>query len=246
MLHFEVGQKYSRADIKEMAGLSRTAKGGPWDTGIAEHEGEHLLFANIGAEGRTGHDYANAWEGSLLRWYHKTSSRLDWPSVQRLLGEESRVHAFWRSSNSDPFTYAGCARAVEYHEVPPVSVLWALLDPPPEFNGPDEVQAEVFVEGAVREIRVNAYERNPAARDECIAYYGASCVICGFNFEDRYGSIGRGYIHVHHIVPISDVGRTYTVNPVADLRPLCPNCHAMVHQRTPPYSVEKVRKMLRN
>ena len=246
MLHFELGQKYSRSDIKELAGLSRTAKGGPWDTGIVEHDGEHLIFATIGEEGRTGHNYANDWEGDNLRWSHRARSRPDWPSVQRLLGEDVRVHAFWRRSNSDAFTYAGRVRPIEVLRESPVSVLWGLVDSPQEFNSPDEVHAEVFVEGAVREVRVNAYERDRAARGACIAHYGAVCVVCGFDFEDRYGSIGRGYIHVHHVVPISDVGRTYTVNPVADLRPVCPNCHSMVHRRTPPYSVEEIRNMLRD
>ena len=203
-----MGQKYSRADIKELAGLSRTAKGGPWDTGIVEHNGEHLIFATIGEEGRTGHDYANDWEGDNLRWSHKTRSRSSWPSVQRLLGEESRVHAFWRESNSDAFTYGGRVKPIEVLGESPVSVLWAFVDTPQEFSSPDEVHAEVFVEGAVREIQVNAYERDRAARAACIAHYGAACVVCGFYFGDRYGDIGRGYIHVHHVVPISDVGRT--------------------------------------
>ena len=66
MLRFEVGKKYSRADIKELAGVGRNAKGGPWDTGIVEHDGEFLIFANVGTEGRTGHDYDNRWKGNCF------------------------------------------------------------------------------------------------------------------------------------------------------------------------------------
>ena len=54
MLNFRIGGKYSRADVKEIAGVGRAAKGGPWDTGIVEHDGEYLIFANVGAAGRTG------------------------------------------------------------------------------------------------------------------------------------------------------------------------------------------------
>lgn len=86
-----------------------------------------------------------------------------------------------------------------------------------------------FVEGAVRRVFVNAYERNPAARQACIDHYGTTCVVCGFNFGSFYGSMGEGFIHVHHLRSLSTVGVEYEVDPIADLRPVCPNCHAMLH-----------------
>jgi 5-methylcytosine-specific restriction protein A len=45
-----------------------------------------------------------------------------------------------------------------------------------------------------------------------------------------YGEIGRGFIHVHHVVPISSIGESYKVDPAKDLVPVCPNCHAMLHR----------------
>ena len=110
---------------------------------------------------------------------------------------------------------------------------------------PEEVdERATYFEGAVRQITVDAYERNPAARRRCIAEYGARCVVCGFDFAAVYGEAGSGYIHVHHLRQLSDIGERYEVDPVADLRPVCPNCHAMIHRRTPPYTVEEVRAML--
>ena len=103
----------SRADVKGIAGLPRDAKGGIWDTGVVEHQTEFLIFANVGAEGRTGHDYDNRWEGDTFRWYHKAGSRLHWPSVAKLLEEGRAIHLFWRTSNAAPFEYAGLARAIE-------------------------------------------------------------------------------------------------------------------------------------
>ena len=32
----------------------------------------------------------------------------------------------------------------------------------------------------------------------------------------------------------------YDVDPINDLMPVCPNCHAMLHRRTPPFSVEEL------
>lgn len=129
----------------------------------------------------------------------------------------------------------------------PVEILWSFTDSAHGedfFQGPDEVNTEGYNEGTSHQVSVNVYERNPNARRACIDHYGAACVICGFSFEQAYGSIGREYIHVHHLVPLSAVGEEYQVDPISDLRPICPNCHAMVHRKQPPYSVEEVRQML--
>lgn len=101
-----------------------------------------------------------------------------------------------------------------------------------------------FIEGATRRIRVNAYERNRNARAGCIRHYGVDCVVCGFNFERTFGSAFAGFIHVHHVKPIAARGEKYVLNAVADLRPVCPNCHAVIHQKDPPFSIDQTRKML--
>ena len=247
MLRFNIGSKYSRADVKELAGIGGTSKGGPWDTGVVEHDGEFLIFANVGAQGRTGHDYDNRWEGDCFHWYHKRRSHSGWPSVKRLLGA-SKVHVFWRSSNADLFQYAGGAKPLEVLDTSPVEVLWRFFDTASEeafSRGQDEIPDRGYTEGSVRRVEMNVYERDPAARQACIAHYGPACAICGLVFEDRYGAIGAGFIHVHHIMPVSEIGESYQVDPIGDLRPVCPNCHAMVHRRHPPFSVEEVRGLLK-
>lgn len=114
-----------------------------------------------------------------------------------------------------------------------------------DFVLPEEVSiTATYYEGAVRHLTVNAYERNPAARRRCIAHYGPSCYACGFDFAATYGEVGAGYIHVHHLRQLADIDAQYEVNPITDLRPLCPNCHAIIHRRTPPYTIEEVQAML--
>ena len=99
-------------------------------------------------------------------------------------------------------------------------------------------------EGDPRRVEVTRYERDPKARQRCIDFYGPICVVCELELENRYGDLGKGYIHVHHLVPVSKWGKKYAVDPIKDLRPICPNCHAMVHRRNPPYSVEQVQAAL--
>jgi len=104
---------------------------------------------------------------------------------------------------------------------------------------------EVLMEGAARQVRVNAYERNPVARLRCIQHYGTRCGVCEVEFEARYGDVGKGFIHVHHLRSIATAKRSYQVDPVKDLRPVCPNCHAMLHRKEPPFTIEELRARLR-
>ena len=111
---------------------------------------------------------------------------------------------------------------------------------------PDEVEEESkgLPEGAVFKRLVNAYERNPEARQQCIKKYGTNCSICGFSFGATYGKVVDGLIHVHHLLQLSKVGKNYKVDPIADLRPICPNCHAVIHHDNPPYGIEEVKSFL--
>lgn len=112
---------------------------------------------------------------------------------------------------------------------------------------PDELTTpEQYTEGARKAIIVNAYERNPEARKACIMHYGAVCRGCGFDFEKTYGDLGKGFIHVHHITPLASTGERYKIDPVRDMVPLCPNCHAMVHRanESRPLSVEALRLII--
>ncbi|NRB23643.1 MAG: HNH endonuclease [Shewanella sp.] len=111
---------------------------------------------------------------------------------------------------------------------------------------PDEVPkppAE-FTEGAVKQVTINAYERDPKARAACIDEYGAICQVCNFNFEAKYGAMAKGFIHVHHKIDIATVGESYQVDPINDLVPVCPNSHAMLHAEKPAMSIEKLRKIM--
>ena len=106
-------------------------------------------------------------------------------------------------------------------------------------------EKDVYKEGDVQRVTVNRYERDPKARDACIDHHGLRCAVCDLSFEERYGEPGKGFIHVHHKRPLHRMRASNPVNPKTDLIPVCPNCHAMLHRRDPPYDVEQLRGMLR-
>ena len=103
---------------------------------------------------------------------------------------------------------------------------------------------QALYEGAVRQVMVNAYERNATARRQCIAHHGSACVICGFDFGAVYGPLAKGFIHVHHLRPLSDIGEEYEVDEIADLRPVCANCHSVIHLGGGCRTVEDVKMLL--
>jgi 5-methylcytosine-specific restriction protein A len=100
-----------------------------------------------------------------------------------------------------------------------------------------------FFEGATRSATVSRYERSPGARLACLGHHGHSCVVCSFDFAEVFGPLGKGLIHVHHLVPLSEISEAYVVDPITDLVPLCPNCHYMAHRRDPPFGPEELRAM---
>ncbi|MFD1415698.1 HNH endonuclease [Oceanobacillus jeddahense] len=75
------------------------------------------------------------------------------------------------------------------------------------------------------------YERKPKLRKEALKIHGYTCKACGFNFEDNYGEIGKDFIEVHHVKPLSEVQEESEVDPRHDLVPLCSNCHRMIHRK---------------
>lgn len=169
--------------------------------------------------------------------------------VAHLLGIKAKPRGFWLNVLTD---WAEEADALTGHTafvlrrpvVDALSRIGLLAGPAFELL-PHELEASLPIsEGAVRKVLVNAYERKPEARRRCIAAHGSSCCICGFEFAATYGPEAAGYIQVHHLRPLSEIGAEYVVDPVNDLRPVCPNCHAVVHLGGGCRSLDEVRMLL--
>jgi hypothetical protein len=134
-------------------------------------------------------------------------------------------------------------------------ISWHLdaLLPQPEYIEPhlaprlveERLAEEEFEEGEATQVLATRYERNSAARARCIQHYGTKCMACGVSLADRYGAEVSGLIHVHHLTPLASIRTRSTFNPIRELRPVCPNCHAVIHSTNPPRTIEQVRKMVR-
>lgn len=208
---------------------------GAWDT---HHAGSRALILSkdweISRRGRRQPGYGQAREH--IRLVEEEGYRLmTFPMIYSVIEEEGDV---------GPARIDGFVPELTLKSLIRVGGSWYASDDGLASTLPEELVAHELIEGAVKTVSVNAYERNPQARARCLAHHGYACMVCGFNFESVYGDLGKRYIHVHHVVPISEVKGEYIVDPIRDLVPVCPNCHAMIHVTRPCLSVEQLKSYL--
>ncbi|MCC9206355.1 restriction endonuclease [Arthrobacter sp. zg-Y769] len=114
-------------------------------------------------------------------------------------------------------------------------------------SGPDPLSPVpgTLAAGALGLQRVNAYEHDGEARRLCLAFHGNCCTACGLVPAQRYGPGTDALMQVHHLSPAADLAAEYVLDPVSDLVPMCPTCHAVAHTRVPvPYTPAEVRGLL--
>lgn len=247
---FNIGDMYSRKKVKKIIGHPEPdSVGGIWGTGYASFENCYFIFANVGAAGRTGHDYPNLLAYNSLYWYSKGTESLHTNTITRMMSGDYEVYIFTREdSKNTQFKFQGLGYVKDFEDDKPVQIVWGFynLEHNPIPKGFQFKERKLFLEGTKKDSLVTRYERNPGARHACLAYYGCTCVCCNFNFEDKYGELGRGFIHIHHEVEISTIGEEYEIDPINDLKPVCPNCHAMIHKRKPAYTINEIKQCIEN
>ncbi|WP_336335448.1 HNH endonuclease [Pseudomonas putida] len=245
---FILGEEYSRSDVLKVLDIEPVPTGGAWFTGYAEYDGDFFIFCNVGAPGRTGHYYGNYFEGDRLVWSGKGPSKLQHDSIQRLLKPIGRTYIFYRLGDREPFTFAGIAKPYQVFDTSPVKVVWDFYQSSLKSDADvllQNINPETVVEGAAKLVTIKIYERDRGARLRCTHHWGWKCFVCQFDFAENYGELGEDFIHVHHLKPLSEIGEAYALDPISDLRPVCPNCHAMLHRRVPALAIEELRARMR-
>lgn len=153
---FVVGNTYTRDQVADLIEMPLDRRGGNWNTGYDRWNDNFYLFCNVGAAGRTGHDYPNHWDGKFLVWFGKTGSKLTQPQIQSMLSSENQVHVFWRAKDRSPFTYAGVGKVHDVQETVPVQITWHFEHDTPKPKGPTTPRL------VVREGETPKFRRGPA------------------------------------------------------------------------------------
>ena len=110
-------------------------------------------------------------------------------------------------------------------------------------NEPEQEELYIGIEGEKKYVPILISKRDLKLRNECIKKKGLNCEICNFNFEKVYGELGKGFIHVHHINPLSGIEDS-TENSIDDLIPICPNCHEMIHRHKKCLEVDELKNLI--
>ena len=115
---------------------------------------------------------------------------------------------------------------------------------------PMPVDEAGFPEGRKKFILHTIRERDPQVIKEAKKEFKKGhngklfCEVCGFNFEDVYGTHGKDYIEGHHSFPVSEMGETHKTNP-DDIIMVCSNCHRMLHRKRPWITKDKLKSLLK-
>ena len=119
-------------------------------------------------------------------------------------------------------------------------------EPHADLTQPEEAD-QPRKEGAVTQVCVTHYERNPEDRKKALERDNYECQVCHMKFVETYGEIGKEYIEVHHLYPVCNMGEHYQFDPLdpeKGLVCLCSNCHSMIHRGGHYEDIDGERKMV--
>jgi putative restriction endonuclease len=147
----------------------------------------------------------------------------------------NRVTNYWRDGvrKIDKETFLAILIKSEWAEAASATELGSLEGTQSELNDSYQGLPEALItykEGDKKQVYTTIFERDRRLRQQVVNLFGHTCQICGFNFEVTYGEHGKGYIHVHHLRPLSEVREGHHPNPKSDFAVVCANCHSMIHR----------------
>lgn len=104
--------------------------------------------------------------------------------------------------------------------------------------------------------KVKIYERSNILRNRAIDFFKKEdwnlyCECCSFSFDLFYwNNISKNYIEIHHKRPIfqyewEDINKNIE-SALANLAPLCSNCHRMIHKEKNTRNIEYIIEAIRN
>ncbi|MDY4789589.1 MAG: HNH endonuclease [Bacteroidales bacterium] len=108
---------------------------------------------------------------------------------------------------------------------------------------------EAFPEGKIIERKHIARERNSVLIENAKQIFKKKCgklfcQICGFDFETKYGELGKDYIEAHHTIPISEMEKGHKTT-IDEIVLVCSNCHKMLHRKRPLLNADEIKKVLK-
>jgi len=250
---FVIGKVYSREELKEQFKISDATI----NNGIFKPKDFSSIWLFVTEEktpDRT--QYKDYFDGFSLQFEGQTQKRTDHLITNHEMDGNEILVFYRKKKNEFPnygFKYLGrffyrTHKPGKTPSDPTRFVLYPLdasTDYEDEADGVSDPASTPQTEGKEK-IRIQTYyERNRKLRAQAIKIHGTKCAVCGFDFGEKYGPVGEGYIEIHHIVPHASIKKEHGVDPQQDLVPVCSNCHRMIHRPGDTWlSIEDLKKMI--
>jgi len=236
--------RYSRKDLQSLFEITDATI----NNGIFQPKGHSSIWLFVTKHktpDRT--DYKDDFDGQILNYEGQLKGRTD-DKIINHSKEGNEILVFYRERKNEysdyAFKYLGRFRYISHSGYQPRSFSLQAIDIPlDDAEKIDTVKEDEFTEGEEKTRIQTNYERNPKLRAEALKYHGAKCIACDFDFYEKYGEHGEGFIEIHHLYPLSSYEGKEIVNPKTDLVPLCSNCHRMVHRKKL-LSIEELKNII--
>lgn len=232
-----VGQLYTREQLMQVFSISDATI----RTGIFRPKNHNSVWVFI-TEKKTADQtpYADVLVGDLLQWDGQVKGRRDYlVRDHKSLGLE--VLVFYRREKYEhpgaAFRYEGPFEYVSHSGAFPVHYVLCRLNTSTPVESALTESATSTVSGADtggregnRYWSATALETDSNLKQQVVSAHGARCCVCGFSFEETYGSIGEGFAVVHLRRRVQPDANPNEIDPVKDAVVVCANCHAMIHK----------------
>lgn len=247
--NLELAKTYSRKELQRQFEINDATL----FTGIFQPKGHSSIWLFVTKHKTPDRiDYYDDFDGQVLLFEGQRTGKTDGKIINHI-ADGNELLVFYRRKKDEhtgyAFKYLGRFEYVSHIGNGPKHFLLQALDlTRSDDDRLTETERQMsiidLIEGKERS-RVQTYiERNPRLRAEALRLHGTRCTACGFDFGEKYGCLGEGYVEVHHLFPISEYGGERKVNPTTDLVPLCSNCHRIIHRPEKVLSIEELKRII--
>jgi hypothetical protein len=195
-------------------------------------------------------------DGDILKWDGQPEGRTDKYIIEHEAAGWELLIFYRKHKNEFPragFRYEGRFRYQSHTGSRPTHFILQRVNSISEIVSRDltaltieESPGAYYTEGKAFTRLVNKHERNPRLRTEAVRIHGTRCQVCGFSFAEFYGSLGEGFVEIHHLRPVASYEGEVEVDPAKDMAALCANCHRMIHRNPDrPLNIEELRDVVR-
>lgn len=242
---YDKGEGWALAGFYESAAF--VGDGATFPASVIRRRAKELK--SLDEAGSLGGKYAGATVSDIVGFLKEDGEYYRWKALPRNVHRVQKPLRLPKSITSGfgaYFTRPTEISAVSWDKILSFASDFVDQDPMDDYNEGGDIE---FPEGEEYERRHKSRERNPALVAKAKAQFKGKhgrlfCEVCLFDFREKYGNAGDGFIEAHHNIPVHEMKPGHKTK-ISDLSLVCSNCHRILHRRRPWLTIPALRKLLR-